>query len=44
VAKDSQAYDNRCCWVLRVVDEKVREAVAFFDSATLTDLLERISP
>jgi len=25
-------------------DGKVKEAVAFFDSATLTDLLERVSP
>jgi len=26
------------------MDQTMKEAVAFFDSATLTDLLERVSP
>ena len=44
VAKDGLAYDNRYCWIMRMEHGKVKEAVAFFDSATLTDLLERVSP
>ena len=42
VAKDGQPYDNRYCWVLRLEGGKVK-AVAFFDSAALTDLFERVS-
>jgi uncharacterized protein len=44
VAKDGQPYDNRYCWVLQLEGDKVKEAVAFFDSVALTDLFERVSP
>jgi len=37
-------YDNRYCWVMRMEHGTVKEAVAFFDSAALTDLLECVSP
>jgi uncharacterized protein len=42
MAKDGQAYDNRYCWVMRIEEGKVKDAVAFFDSSVLTDLFERV--
>jgi ketosteroid isomerase-like protein len=44
VAADGGPYDNRYCWVMRLVDGKVKEATAFFDSPALTDLFERVKP
>lgn len=43
-AADGRPYDNSYCWVMRVVDERIVEATAFFDSLLLADLWARVDP
>lgn len=42
VALDGQPYDNAYSWHLRVEGGSIVEVTAFFDSPTLTELLERV--
>ena len=44
VACDGRPYDNTYSWFLRVADGRVREAVAFYDGATLEDVFDRNPP
>jgi ketosteroid isomerase-like protein len=41
-ARDGQPYDNQYSWHLRFRDGAIVEATAFFDGATLDDLLARV--
>ena len=43
-ALDGRPYDNTYSWHMRVRDGSIVEVPAFFDSPTLDDLLERVSP
>lgn len=42
MANDGKPYDNHYCWVMRVADGKVVDVLAWFDSPTLTNLIERV--
>jgi ketosteroid isomerase-like protein len=41
-ALDGRPYDNQYSWHMRFQDGAIVEVTAFFDTPTLTDLLERV--
>ena len=41
-AIDGVPYDNEYCWVMRVDGDQVVEVVAWFDSHTLDELVDRV--
>ncbi len=43
-ALDGRPYRNTYSWYLRLVDDAIVEAVAFFDTLEFTDLWERVRP
>lgn len=44
VALDGKAYSNSYAWFLRLKDQKIVEAEAFFDSIAFDDLWTRVQP
>lgn len=44
VARDGRPYHNTYAWFLRLDDEKIVEATAYFDSIAFDDLWQRVSP
>ena len=42
-ATDGVPYNNSYCWHLRLHDSAVVEAIAFFDSISLNELLDRVA-
>ena len=43
-ARDGKPYKNTYTWYMRMRDEKIVEAIAFFDTVEFTDLWSRIKP
>ena len=41
-ALNGKPFDNRYCWVMRVNDGKITQGIAWFDSPTLIDLINRV--
>jgi uncharacterized protein len=44
VANDGQTYENSYAWIMRLVDGKVADGTAFFDSISFNDLWTRLEP
>jgi len=43
-ARDGKPYKNAYTWYMRMRDERIVEAIAFFDTVEFTDLWSRIKP
>ena len=44
VANDGRPYENSYAWIMRLVDGKVVDGTAFYDSISFNDLWERVRP
>jgi ketosteroid isomerase-like protein len=44
VANDGEAYANSYAWIMRLVDGKVVDGTAFYDSISFNDLWTRVQP
>ena len=44
VANDGEAYANSYAWIMRLVDGKVVDGIAFYDSISFNDLWTRVQP
>lgn len=44
VANDGKPYTNSYAWIMRVVDGKVVDGTAFYDSISFNDLWTRVQP
>jgi uncharacterized protein len=44
VANDGKAYANSYAWIMRLVDGKVVDGTAFYDSISFNDLWTRVQP
>lgn len=44
IARDGQPYANTYAWILRMQNERIVEAYAFFDSIAFDDFWRRVSP
>jgi ketosteroid isomerase-like protein len=44
VANDGQPYANSYAWIMRLIDGKVVDGTAFYDSISFNDLWGRVQP
>ena len=44
IASDGQPYENSYAWVMKLVDGKVTDGTAFYDSISFNDLWARVQP
>jgi ketosteroid isomerase-like protein len=44
VANDGRPYDNTYAWVMKMLDGKVIDGTAFYDSLSFNDLSQRVEP
>lgn len=44
VANDGKAYENSYAWIMRLLDARVVDGTAFYDSISFNDLWARVSP